>query len=265
MKQLAKKSHRRRYRLNVKKLASVLFLIGFVTLIIVITSDAIKADGSDKLAMTQGYEREFGKSDQTDNDKLLDALNDRVIVIDAGHGGFDPGTIGTSGVREDVLNLAIAQQLKTEFEDNGAQVIMTRSDENALAQNKDDDMKERGRIIDQSRADMVISIHNNWFNDPQVSGPLVIFMQGSEQGKKLAESVQESMNTALGASGTARSQNLLILKSGNQPSILVECGYLSNEEEESKLQQTDHQQKIVKAILEGVRSYMIETFVNNAY
>ena len=132
---------------------------------------------------------------------------------------------------------------------------MTREDDGALADTKDADMAERRRIIMESGSDIVVSIHLNSFKDSQVSGPLVLFMPGSEQGQKLADAVQQSLNTALEASGSARSESLYILKSGNQPCILVECGYISNEEEERNLMRSDYQQKVAKAICGGLATY----------
>lgn len=95
---------------------------------------------------------------------------------------------------------------------------------------------------------------NSYKEDPDMSGPLVLFMPGSEKGKKLAEAAQQSMNKELNAEGSARSENLYILKSGNQACVLVECGYISNKTEERKLKQKDYQQKVAKSICEGVRN-----------
>ena len=259
MKQTGKKERRRRYRLNIKRFASVMFLFVVAAAVIAIASGALDIDEPDIPAMAQNTEDMLrpSESKQTDTGNEHNVLSGRVIVVDAGHGGFDPGTIGVNGAREDVLNLLIAQQLKALLKDNGANVIMTRSDENALAQTNADDLAERRRIIEQSGADFVVSIHMNWYEDSSVCGPVVLFMPGSEKGKELAEAVQQSLNTALGKEGCARSENLYILKSGYQPSILVECGYLSNEEEERMLDQPDYQKKIAKAICEGVTEHLL--------
>ncbi len=269
----------RRYRLNGKKLLGALLAIGFTAAVCVYAAAALKkaanaelavigegipvsspADAASKTTQTGSFpdttEGLVQTTDTTPSQTDPVGIDGRVIVVDAGHGGFDPGTIGVSGLREDDLNLAVAGYLKDELEACGARVVMTREDEGALAADKKSDMAERRRIIEQSGSDIVISIHmNNFKQDPKVWGPLVLFMLGSDRGKKLAEAVQESLNTALNASGTARSENLYILKSGNQPCVLVECGYLSNEEEERRLGQPDHQKKVAAAICEGVSAY----------
>ncbi len=184
-------------------------------------------------------------------------LTGKVIVVDAGHGGFDPGTIGVQDSHEDELNLSVAQFLKTELESYGAQVIMTRSDDDALAETKEADMAERRRIITESDSDIVVSIHMNSFSDSSVSGPLVIFMQGSTKGEKLAKGIQQSLIDILDPpnENSARSGDLYILRSGWQPCVIVECGYLSNEKEEQQLLQSDYQQKVASAICDGVSQY----------
>ena len=258
----------RRYRLNKKKFAAVLFVLGCIAALIIIAAVSLEnadtsmagvviADlpnateyvilGSTIVADTVSATPSVDKTNELDG---------RVIVVDAGHGGFDPGAIGVSGTQEDELNLAIAQYLEIELENGGAQVIMTRENENALADDKDSDMAKRRQVIEQSEADIVISIHMNYFeDDPDTKGPLVLFMPGSEAGKSLAEALQGSMNAALDADGTARSDDLYILRSGNMPCVLIECGYISNEEEERKLSQPDYQQSIAKAICEGLNKY----------
>lgn len=271
---------RRRYRLNGKKLAASLTMLMFIAAVAVVAIMALKnasdvevASVDGNMPATQGNQLPVATftaapekptvtnvvAVQTPDTGQMGALSGRVIVVDAGHGGFDPGAIGVSGAHEDDINLAVAQHLKTALEDEGAQVIMTREDEDALASDKDDDMAERRRIIEQSGSDIVISIHmNNYTDDPSVNGPLVLFMPGSDRGKTLAESVQVCLNSALDADGSARSENLFILKSGNQPCVLVECGYLSNEDEERSLQEPDYQSNIAKAICDGAVEFLSE-------
>lgn len=259
---------RRRYRFNGKKLAGTLLMLAFIGAVAVVAVMALKDAGDLEIADMGGGIPAAGdnpvaapvfaetESSSGQNVPASGDLDGRMIVVDAGHGGFDPGAIGVSGTEEDDLNLAVAQFLKAELEGMGAEVIMTREDENAIAGDKDADMAERRRIIKESGSDIVVSVHmNNFIQDPDVSGPLVLFTPGSEKGKTLAEAVQDSLNAALDANGAARSENLYVLKSGSQPSVLVECGYLSNEQEESSLRQPDYQQKVAKAIGDGVTAF----------
>ncbi len=187
------------------------------------------------------------------------ALTDRLIVVDAGHGGFDPGTIGVTGTEEDGLNLLVANHLRELLESNGAKVIMTRTNENAIAETKDADMAKRRQIITDSGSDIVVSIHMNAFSDSSVSGPLVIFMQGSVKGEKLATSIQQNLLDELAPEqqNSARSGDLYILRSGWQPCVIVECGYLSNEKEEQLLVQDDYQRKLAEAICGGINYYFL--------
>lgn len=247
---------RRKYRLNKKKFTVTLLVLSSIIALIVL----IVGNGSGRAA---------NSGDMTDTNPVVPGEQSNpmepeatptgpCIVLDAGHGGFDPGTLGVSGTREDVLNLQITQRLKTLLEQNGVQVIMTREDENALKHTKDEDMAERARIIEQSGADLVVSIHMNWYEEPEISGPMVLYIPGSAQGRRFAEMVQDSLNAALDTDGMARSENFFVLRSGSQPSIMVECGYISNAEEEAKLKQQDYQQKVAEAICGGVLQFMEE-------
>ncbi len=237
---------RRKYRFNAKKLAITLISVGCIAVLVVL---CVQHFGSQPASAYTGTAPPA--SDSTD----VDVLKNKSIVIDAGHGGFDPGAIGASGIREDELNLKVAKQLQQELEDKGATVIMTRSTDDAIAKTKDDDMAERRRIIEESDSDIVISIHMNSHTDSKISGPLVLFMPGSDNGKRLAENIMDSINKELNADGKARSDDLYILKSGNQPCVLVECGYISNAMEEASLNREDYQKKIADAILKGAAEF----------
>ena len=264
------KKPRRRYRLNVKKMAGALLTTALFAVVTVAAAVALKnaAEGEAALPAAGGLTvtRKVTASATSvispiDSEQAASApggeLSGRLIVVDAGHGGFDPGTSGPSGVREDELNLAVAQYVQAELKSRGAQVIMTRNDGSAIGDSKSADMAARRRIIEQSGSDIVISIHMNSFeDDPGVSGPLTLFMAGSQRGKLLAQAVIDSLNAALGTDGSARARDdLIILKSGSQPCVLVECGYLSNREEEARLQQPDYQKKIARAICDGAGDF----------
>ena len=181
------------------------------------------------------------------------------VVIDPGHGGFDGGAIGRlTNVREDELNLIVANKLKDLFEKNGIAVVMTRPDENALGRTKDEDMAKRRSIIENAEADIVISIHMNKFNDTQCSGPVTFYHEESEEGKKLAELIQDELNARLEPPRprTFRPETYFILRSGGCPCVLVECGFISNEREEQLLQTEEYQDKCAKAIYSGAKLYL---------
>ena len=251
------KNRKRRYRVNKRKLITTLAVI-FGIVAVAVISCCLVFPIEDGVAMetqpgTTPAHNVVSVSAPADDD-TLDGIK---IVVDAGHGGFDSGAIGTSGVYESDLNLKVAEYLKDTLESRGARVIMTRTDEDALADTKDADMARRSEIVRESGADIVASVHMNAHTDPETSGPLVIYMEGSVQGQKLAEAIQECLNGALDPEigGDARADNLYILRCGLQPSVLIECGYLSNAAEEAKLKQDDYQKRVAQAACAGIAAY----------
>ncbi len=239
---------RRKYRFNAKKFGITFISIGCVAVLIALI---VQHFGNQPAS---AYSGKAPQSSQTKTTQL-NVLDGKCVVIDAGHGGFDPGAIGASGMQEDALNLKVAKLLQKGFEDEGVQVIMTRSTDDAIAETKDEDMAERRRIIEESGSDIVISIHMNSHTDSSVSGPLVLFMPGSDKGKQLAEDIMGCINEALGAKGNARAEDLYVLKSGDQPCVLVECGYISNAMEEANLAREEYQKEIADAILKGAAAF----------
>ena len=253
----------RRYRFNPKKLATTLLTLGAMVAIVVIAAVALNNTGANA-AVTQppssaplGTVHPGSTPAKPSNANTTPSSGDGMLVlVDAGHGGFDPGAIGITGAHEADLNLAVAFCLKTELEANGMRVLMTRDSDVGLGTTQKESLAKRGEIIEQCGSDIVVSIHmNSYPDDPSVSGPIVLFMPGSDRGKALAEAVQQSLNDALNVDGSSRSENLAVLRSGNQPCVLVECGFISNEEEERLMQQPDYQQKIAKAICDGIAQY----------
>ena len=181
------------------------------------------------------------------------------IVIDAGHGGFDGGATGRlTCVHEDALNLSVAQKLKSLFGKNGYTVVMTREDGDAIGDTKDEDMARRREIILAANADIVISIHMNKFPDISVSGPQVFFYEGSVEGETLAKLIQQELIEALDPpkQRVEHPENYFLLRCTACPSVLVECGFLSNEREEALLQDDDYQEECAKAIYRGADAYL---------
>jgi N-acetylmuramoyl-L-alanine amidase len=179
------------------------------------------------------------------------------VVIDAGHGGFDGGAESDSGVSEAGINLAVAKKLQMLLERNGYTVVMTREGEDAIGDTKDADMARRREIIETSEADVVVSIHMNKFPSASVSGPQVFFHEDSAEGAALAKLVQDALNTALEPPRprVEHPETYYILRSGDCPAVIVECGFLSNEREETLLQDDDYQQECAKAIYRGIDDF----------
>lgn len=190
----------------------------------------------------------------------------KTVVLDAGHGEPDGGAVGKSGIKESVINLAITEIVKGKLEKDGFTVIMTRTDENAINQtkgesvrnNKRADLRERVRIANESGASALVSIHMNYFGQEKYSGPQV-FHSETGDGKVLAEDIRASFIEHIGDHCTREAKpvtgGIYLLKNSQIPSVLVECGFLSNHAEESLLITKEYQQKIGTAIAEGIKSY----------
>ena len=179
------------------------------------------------------------------------------VLIDVGHGGSDGGAVSISGIKESQINLEIALRLKDVFERRGCEVVMTRSEDKALEIDKKADMRRRREIIETSGQDITISVHQNFFKDTSCSGPQVFYAQGNEQGRLLADNIQQEVNEAAGGEKprVAMTGDYYIVKSGSAPAVIVECGFISNEVEEQKLLTPSYQLKLVKAIADGAQEY----------
>lgn len=187
-----------------------------------------------------------------------------IIVLDPGHGGDDPGMIGGSGISEKTLNLIYAEKLKELLEQQGYEVILTRESENGLydaesSHKKAQDMQRRVEVIAEYQPLVTVSIHQNSYQDPEVSGPQVFYYEHSEQGKQLANIIQNHLNQEL---TEARSRvekgngSYYILKRSKGTTVIVECGFLSNPEEEARLQEAAYQDRVAQAICSGVLEYL---------
>ena len=185
------------------------------------------------------------------------------IVLDAGHGGVDPGVVGrTTGEKESDVNLKIVQKLQKLFSDAGFCVVLTRKNAGGLyglptKGYKRRDMEERRRIIREAEPDFVLSVHQNTFpSDTSRRGGQVFFREGSAAGEALAVSIQARLNALGGRSVSALKGDFFLLECADCPSALVECGFLSNAEEERLLLTDEYQGKIARAVFEGVLSFL---------
>ncbi len=198
--------------------------------------------------------------DEVDMDVSGIKLTGKKIVLDPGHGGNVPGgTVSVSGKKEKDLNLEIAERIKAKFEEAGANVIMTREGDTSLSDNWQEDLDMRGQVAVDNEADMFISIHQNEFTDnPEATGPQVFFVKQGSIGKKLAVCVQDMMNYSLKPESERipLEKDLVVLRPGKQPSCLVECGFLSNAEEDKLLQSEEYQDKLAQSIVDGAKLYV---------
>ncbi len=184
------------------------------------------------------------------------------IVIDAGHGGTDGGAVGVkTKITENEINLEYALSLKSICESFGIKVIMTREDLNGLyspfaSNKKKSDMEKRKEIIDNSQADLVVSVHMNSYPLRSSRGAQVFYGIDNDKGKILAEKVQNQLSGNVEyAKKTAKEGDFYILNCTNLPGILVEFGFLSNVEEESLLINKDYREKLCYIVACGILEF----------
>ena len=187
------------------------------------------------------------------------------IVLDAGHGEPDGGAVGKTGVKEQELNLKIAKILQGFLEQCGMEVVMTRADEQGIydsdgtiRQKKRSDMTNREKLMNNSGADMFLSIHMNKFTDSKYSGPQV-FYSPDDESKELAQILQDELIAVLHPESQREikkaTNDIYLLKKAQIPAALIECGFLSNDDEEEKLKDDEYQKKIAWAIYCGIIKY----------
>lgn len=185
-------------------------------------------------------------------------LNQRVIVLDPGHGGLDNGA-SIAGVDEDELNLEISFALKEELESRGATVYMTRTDDQDMTRrnynySKQDDMYLRALKIDEYQPDLFLSIHLNSSNS-SAWGSQVFYYKKSEDGKRLADSIHNQMKTLTGTRKNISSSSFYILRATQSLGVLIECGFLSNANERGQLKSRSYHKKLATVISDGLQDY----------
>ncbi len=197
-------------------------------------------------------------------------VTNKVIVLDAGHGKPDEGASSNSGITEEAINLKIVQKVQNLLEQSGSTVILTRSDENgiydtdsnSLRNKKVSDIKNRVKIGNSSSADIFVSIHLNKIEQSQYNGWQTFFKQNNEQSKKLAQSIQNSLNNSVEKENKREPLKITgkyIVDHVEIPTTIVECGFLSNPQEEKDLQEDSYQDRLAWGIYTGIMDY----FYNN--
>ncbi len=182
-----------------------------------------------------------------------------IILLDVGHGGFDPGAAGIdSGVTESELNLAVAKLVAEKLGEKGYYVLMTRMGEYAVANSKSEDMATRTSMMKNDIFTVAVSIHMNSFpNDRSVSGTRLYCYPGSTAGRNLAASIMEVIATTTGQRNREPvEQDLMVVREPLCPSALVECGFLSNSSDEANLRTASYQATLAQAVADGVQRYI---------
>ena len=188
----------------------------------------------------------------------------KIVIIDAGHGGDDPGKVGINGALEKDINLAIAFLIKKYLEQQDVTVVMTRNSDAGLYRaespnKKIEDLKNRLAVIEASGAVLAVSIHQNSYTSEKVSGAQVFYYESSEEGGKAAELMQQQLRKGVDESNDREAKkngSYYLLKKSSVPTIIVECGFLSNGEEAERLIQSAYQEKMAWNISIGILQYL---------
>ncbi len=191
----------------------------------------------------------------------------RTIILDAGHGGEDGGTSSKSGILEKNINLSIAQKLQALLVSSGFEVIMIRDTDvavgdanlNTVKERKVSDLKKRLQIMNEHPDALFISIHQNHFEQSQYHGTQVFYSANHESGKHLADRIQSSVISLLQSDNNratkAAEKSIYLLWNSKTPSVIVECGFLSNETEAQKLSDESYQKQMAFSIFCGILNY----------
>lgn len=183
------------------------------------------------------------------------------VVLDAGHGGVDPG-VAAGGVRESDINLLLVKELRRLFADAGFRVVLTRKNAGGLyglptPGFKRRDMAERRRIIQEAAPDLVISVHQNSFPaQPSRSGAQVYYKKGDAAASRLAACIAAPLSRACGGRCAALVGDYYILNCSAFPSVIVECGFLSNAAERQKLCTAAYRRTLARAVFGGALAFL---------
>ena len=183
--------------------------------------------------------------------------NEVVIVIDPGHGGEDPGKVGINDALEKDLNLQISEKVATLLEEAGIKVVMTRKNDK-VPDRKKEDLDQRVNLINSTNPTLALCIHQNSYPDATIRGAQVFYHTVTEQAEDIASIVQEELRTVDPTNTRQIKENntYYMLKNTKVPTIIVECGFLTNPEEAEKLTQEDYQEQIAQAICEGIIKWL---------
>ena len=202
-------------------------------------------------------------------------ITNKTIIVDAGHGGIDPGSMtDDQSVKEKDVNLKITKKVKELLEASGAMVILTRNDDTSLyteqvgktiRQKYNENLKNRKKIIQESSADMFISIHLNKFQESKYYGAQTFYPAGKEDDKQLATYIQGELKRVVDKTNNRKiksTNDIYLIKDNEIPSTLIECGFLSNDKEAKLLNDEEYQDQIAWAIYVGIQKYISETEQN---
>lgn len=212
------------------------------------------------------YGINFNRIDYSDVQVTAPADGVKRVVIDPGHGGEDPGAV-SNGVSEKNINLHIGMKVKELLEQDGIEVLMTRTEDRLEYTNtrsetnmRTQDLNRRKKLMDESGATAIVSIHLNKFPRPDIHGAQVFFPKEPANSQKLALHLQQALKEVVepGNSREAliKREPLIILKNAKVPTAIVECGFLSNAEDGKNLTDVAYQERLAAAIKQGIIKYI---------
>jgi len=272
-KKLQRKKNRARKLRNTLRILIVLLTIGIFVLAGLVLMEFMgkgtsttNVEGAnlnqiqDDKAKSEAPEKELKLADFDFSQEEIDAIKGKKIVLDAGHGGTDSGTIGPkTGVYESKLNMQVASRLEKVLKMLGVEVVMTR--ENTATQENPSDKgltwEQRGAAIKNANADLLLSIHHNYNEtSAKIHGVQVLFRKSASE--ELAVALQEKYNQELKGQMDYLQEEYRVLSYGKQIGVIIECGFFSNKEEEKKLQTAEYQDWLVETTAKAVTEYFIK-------
>lgn len=195
-------------------------------------------------------------------------ITNKVILLDAGHGGIDPGaTNEDKSILEKDINLQITLKLRELLESSGCLVLLTREEDTSLyeeeagkttRQKYNENLKNRRKMIEESGVDAFVSIHLNKFEQSKYYGAQTFYPEGQNDSKLLSQFIQDELKRVVDKTNQRKikpSKDIYLLKENKIPSVLIECGFLSNEKESKLLNDEKYQEKLAWAIYAGIQKY----------
>ena len=191
-----------------------------------------------------------------------------VVLLDAGHGGIDPGALSDDGsISEKNINLQITLKLRELLESSGCLVLLTREEDVSLYEDSPDkttrqkyneNLRNRKKMIKESGVDAFISLHLNKFQQSKYYGAQTFYPEGQDDSKLLSKFIQGELKRVVDKTNQREvkpSKDIYLLKDNNIPSVLIECGFLSNDKESKLLSDEKYQEKVAWAIYAGIQKY----------
>jgi N-acetylmuramoyl-L-alanine amidase len=191
-------------------------------------------------------------------------LNNKIIVLDAGHGGVDPGT-NFGNLKEKDINMAVIRKLEEEFHNNKVKIFLTREESQGIMAEErmnlsklDDNLQQRKALAHDETASVFVSVHVNSSPSNQPSGTIVYYQNKNQYHQKLALSIQKELNKLYSEKWSPKEANFVVVKNTEMPSVLVEIGFITNPQDRKFISSSEGQKLIAKGIFQGIKNYTEE-------